>query len=118
MQKKILIIDDDYSLRTVMLKALRTSKITIKTASTISEGWFLLEKEDFDLVICDVVLPDGDGLELIKKLKKKFNHLEFIIISAQNNILTAIKSLTPKIIAIEILLYNYIFYSSRVFLLL
>ena len=82
MQKKILIIDDDYSLRTVILKALRTSKITIKTASTISEGWYLLEKEDFDLVICDVVLPDGDGLELVKKLKKKFNHLEFIIISA------------------------------------
>ena len=92
MQKKILIIDDDYSLRTLMLKALRTSKITIKTASTISEGWYLLEKEDFDLVICDVVLPDGDGLELVKKLKKKFNHLEFIIISAQNNILTAIKA--------------------------
>ena len=92
MQKKILIIDDDYALRTVMLKALRTSKITIKTASTISEGWYLLEKEDFNLVICDVVLPDGDGLELVKKLKKKFNHLEFIIISAQNNILTAIKA--------------------------
>ena len=92
MQKKILIIDDDYALRTLMLKALRTSKITIKTASTISEGWYLLEKEDFDLVICDVVLPDGDGLELVKKLKKKFNHLEFIIISAQNNILTAIKA--------------------------
>ena len=92
MQKKILIIDDDYALRTVMLKALRTSKISIKTASTISEGWYLLEKEDFDLVICDVILPDGDGLELVKKLKKKFNHLEFIIISAQNNILTAIKA--------------------------
>ena len=92
MQKKILIIDDDYALRTLMLKALRTSKITIKTASTISEGWYLLEKEDFNLVICDVILPDGDGLELVKKLKKKFNHLEFIIISAQNNILTAIKA--------------------------
>ncbi len=92
MQKKILIIDDDYALKVVMLKALRTSKINIKTAATISEGWYLLEKEEFDLVICDVVLPDGDGLELVKKLKKKFNHLEFIIISAQNNILTAIKA--------------------------
>ncbi len=92
MQKKILIIDDDYSLKVVMLKALRTSKINIKTASTISEGWVLLEKEEFDLIICDVVLPDGDGLELVKKLKNKFNHLEFIIISAQNNILTAIKA--------------------------
>ena len=92
MQKKILIIDDDYALRTLMLKALRASKITIKAVSTISEGWYILEKEDFDLIICDVILPDGDGLELVKKLKKKFNHLEFIIISAQNNILTAIKA--------------------------
>ena len=75
-----------------MVKALSTSKINIKTASSISEGWFLLEKEHFDLVICDVVLPDGDGLELVKKLKKKFDSLEFIIISAQNNILTAIKA--------------------------
>ena len=75
-----------------MIKALRTSKINIKTAATISEGWYLLEKEEFDLVICDVVLPDGDGLGVVKKLKKKFSHLEFIIISAQNNILTAIKA--------------------------
>ena len=65
-----------------MIKALRTSKINIKTAATISEGWYLLEKEEFDLVICDVVLPDGDGLELVKKLKK-FSHLEFIIISTK-----------------------------------
>ncbi len=92
MQKKILIIDDDHSLKLLMVKALSTSKINIKTASSISEGWFILEKEHFDLVICDVVLPDGDGLELVKKLKKKFDSLEFIIISAQNNILTAIKA--------------------------
>ena len=92
MQKKILIIDDDRSLRVLITKALSTSKIQIKTSSTISEGWFLIEKEHFDLIICDVVLPDGDGLELVKKLKKKYNHLEFIVISAQNNILTAIKA--------------------------
>ena len=92
MQKKILIIDDDHHLKVLMVKALSNSKISIKTSSTISEGWIILEKESFDLVICDVVLPDGDGLELVKKLKKKFNHLEFIIISAQNNILTAIKA--------------------------
>jgi two-component system nitrogen regulation response regulator GlnG len=92
MQKKILIIDDDHSLKIVMSKALSTSKVQIKTSATISEGWVILEKEHFDLVICDVVLPDGDGLELVKKLKNKFSHLEFIIISAQNNILTAIKA--------------------------
>jgi two-component system nitrogen regulation response regulator GlnG len=92
MEKKILIVDDDHSLKIVMVKALSSSKVQIKTASTISEGWLFLEKEDFDLIICDVVLPDGDGLELVKKLKNKFKHLEFIIISAKNNILTAIKA--------------------------
>ncbi len=92
MQKKILIIDDDHALKKVMVKALSTSKINIKTVSTVSEGWLILEKDDFDLVICDVILPDGDGLELVKKLKNKNINLEFIIISAQNNILTAIKA--------------------------
>lgn len=92
MEKKILIIDDDYSLKRVIVKALSNSKTHINTVSTISEAWFIIEKEQFDLIICDVILPDGDGLELVKKVKKKNKDQSFIIISAKNNILTAIKA--------------------------
>ncbi len=92
MGKKILIIDDDFSLRKVISRALTNSKTFIKSVSTISEAWFLIEKEDFDLIIADVVLPDGDGLEFVKKVKKKNKDQHFIIISAKNNILTAIKA--------------------------
>ena len=71
MSKNILIIDDDFSLRRVIEKALKNSKTNIKSVSTISEAWVDIEKNRFDLIICDVVLPDGDGLELLKKLSLK-----------------------------------------------
>ena len=92
MEKNILIIDDDFSLRKVIEKALKNSKINIKCVSSISEAWVNIEKFNFDLIICDVVLPDGDGLELVKKVKIKDNSQLFIIISAKNNLLTAIKA--------------------------
>ncbi len=92
MEKRILIIDDDFSLRKVISKALSSSKISVMSVSTLSEAWVTIEKVTFDLIICDVMLPDGDGLELVKKVKKKNNDQEFIIISAKNNILTAIKA--------------------------
>ena len=92
MSKNILIIDDDFSLRRVIEKALKNSKTNIKSVSTISEAWVDIEKNEFDLIICDVVLPDGDGLELVKKVKLKNNSQSFIIISAKNNLLTAIKA--------------------------
>ena len=92
MSKNILIIDDDFSLRRVIEKALKNSKTNIKSVSTISEAWVDIEKNRFDLIICDVVLPDGDGLELVKKVKSKDNSQSFIIISAKNNLLTAIKA--------------------------
>ena len=71
MEKRILIIDDDHSLRIVIKRALSNSKTFVSSVSSISEAWILIEKEQFDLVICDVVLPDGDGLEFVKKVKKK-----------------------------------------------
>jgi len=92
MSKNILIIDDDFSLRRVIEKALKNSKTNIKSVSTISEAWVDIEKNKYDLIISDVVLPDGDGLELVKKVKLKNNSQSFIIISAKNNLLTAIKA--------------------------
>lgn len=92
MNKKILIVDDDFSLRTVMLKALSSKSVVVKSVSSVSEAWVLIANEPFDLIICDVVLPDGDGLELVKKIKDKNVNQKIIIISAQNNIITAIKA--------------------------
>lgn len=92
MEKRILIVDDDFSLRKVMTKALGSKEISVKSVSSISEAWVRISNESFDLIICDVMLPDGDGLELVKKIKDKDKNQKIIIISAQNNIITAIKA--------------------------
>ena len=92
MEKNILIIDSDISLKKVLLKALSNSKTIIHSVSSISEAWVKISKNFYDLVITDVKLPDGDGLELVEKLTEKRTNTKIIIISAKNNLLTAIKA--------------------------
>ena len=86
MEKNILIIDSDISLKKVLLKALSNSKTIIHSVSSISEAWVKISKNFYDLVITDVKLPDGDGLELVEKLTEKRTNTKIIIISAKNKL--------------------------------
>ena len=90
--KNILVIDDDISLTRVLSKALNNSKTMVECVNSISKAWVLIEKKNFDLIITDVMLPDGDGLELVEKLQNKKKNLKIIVISAKNNLLTAVKA--------------------------
>lgn len=92
MEKSIIIIDDDFSLTRVLLKALSNKDVSIDTARSISEAWMKVTKKKYDLVITDVMLPDGDGLELVEKITHLKLETRIIVISAKNNLLTAIKS--------------------------
>lgn len=90
--KNIIIIDDDYSLIRVLVRALSNKDFHIDTARSISEGWIKITKINYDLIITDVMLPDGDGLELVEKVTKMYKDSRIIVISAKNNLLTAVKS--------------------------
>ena len=92
MEKNILIIDDDYSLMRVLVKALSNKDFFIDTSRSISEAWIKVTKKKYDLIITDVMLPDGDGLELVEKVTKMNIESKIIVISAKNNLLTAVKS--------------------------
>ena len=92
MAKNILIIDDDRSLSRVLIKALKNSNTDIESVGTLSEAWVEIDKNDYDVIITDVMLPDGDGLELVQKLTKKKLNLKIVVISAKNNLLTAVKA--------------------------
>lgn len=84
--KKILLIDDEEKLRKLMARIIELEKIEVSQAENATAGLKLLEKQDFDVVICDVKLPDANGVELIPQMKRIQPLAEIILLTAYGNI--------------------------------
>ncbi len=83
--KKILIIDDSTNITDLLSIVLKKRNFEIKVAQTGKRGIELLNKEDFDLLIIDIILPDCNGLELLEEIKAKKPKLPTIILSAHGD---------------------------------
>ncbi|MHA1795160.1 MAG: chemotaxis protein CheV [Promethearchaeota archaeon] len=68
--KKILIAEDSPAVRAMLVNELTENGFEVKAASDGKEGWNLYQKEDFDLVICDVEMPRMDGLALTLRIRQ------------------------------------------------
>jgi DNA-binding response OmpR family regulator len=80
--RKLLLVEDDLSLGTTLLERLQKD-YDVAWAKNLSEAWTTFAKtRDFDLIILDVGLPDGNGFELAEKIKKVSPAL-FIFLTAQ-----------------------------------
>ena len=89
---KILIAEDDTSVRTVLNQALGRAGYIVKSTGNISTLWDWIDQGEGNLVITDVLLPDENGLDLLPKIKKNRPDLRVIVMSAQNTLLTAVKA--------------------------
>jgi two-component system, NtrC family, nitrogen regulation response regulator GlnG len=89
---RILVVDDDAAIRTVVGEALRRAGHDVALAETAKEREELLISYKPDLLITDVVLPDGDGLDLVPSILARFPGLPVIVISAQNTLSTAVRA--------------------------
>jgi DNA-binding NtrC family response regulator len=89
---RILVVDDDDAIRTVVGEALRRAGHDVAFAETAAEQEALLTSYKPDLLITDVVLPDGDGLDLVPSILARFPGLPVIVISAQNTLSTAVRA--------------------------
>ncbi len=88
----ILIADDDRSIRTVLSRALGRLGHDVRAAGDAATLWRWVAEGQGDLVITDVVLPDGDGLDLIPRIRAQRPGLRIIAMSARNTLLTAVKA--------------------------
>ncbi|MFL9845121.1 sigma-54-dependent transcriptional regulator [Flavobacterium rhizosphaerae] len=83
---KILIIDDEEKLRSLMGRIISLEGFEVVEASDCKSGLKKAEQNDFDVILCDVKLPDGNGVELTSILKEKFPATEIILLTAYGNI--------------------------------
>lgn len=83
---KLLIIEDDTSLREIMSRALRNEGYIVETASTFFEADNKIAGYSYECILLDIMLPDGNGLRLLKHIKDLGKSDRVIIISARDSI--------------------------------
>ncbi|MHC5038593.1 MAG: sigma-54-dependent transcriptional regulator [Planctomycetota bacterium] len=88
---EVLVVEDDRNAREALRKALTKDGHKVKPAGSMAEAFAAMEGDEFDLALCDVILPDGDGLDLIAKLRKAGTLV--IVMSAYGTIDRAVRAM-------------------------
>jgi two-component system, NtrC family, nitrogen regulation response regulator GlnG len=92
MDGTVLVADDDRTIRTVLTQALTRAGCRVHATSSLMTLMRWVEEGKGDLVISDVIMPDGNGLDALPRIAKLRPGLPVIVISAQNTIMTAIQA--------------------------
>ncbi|WP_164658812.1 response regulator [Tropicibacter sp. Alg240-R139] len=92
MDGTVLVADDDRTIRTVLTQALTRAGCKVHATSSLTTLMRWVSEGKGDVVISDVVMPDGNGLEMLPKINQDRPGLPVIVISAQNTIMTAIQA--------------------------
>ena len=92
---KILIIEDEAAIRRVLSKIIKeeNNDYEITEAEDGYIGFNLIQKEDFDLVLCDIKMPKMDGVEVLSKVQKFKPEIPFIMISGHGELETAVETM-------------------------
>jgi DNA-binding NtrC family response regulator len=89
----LLIIDDEASLRDFLGIVFEGEGWRVEAAATLAEGRMLIGKREPDVVLCDLMLPDGSGIDLLHDLKAQDPSIAFIMITAHTSTKTAVEAL-------------------------
>ncbi|MEO6287967.1 MAG: sigma-54 dependent transcriptional regulator [Dyadobacter sp.] len=84
--KKVLIIDDEEKLRGLIGRVVKLEGFDVTEAGDIKTALRKLDQAEIDIVLCDVKLPDGNGVEFLKTIREKYPLIETILLTAYGNI--------------------------------
>lgn len=93
MLNHILIIDDEEKLRSLLAKIISLEGFDVIQAADCRSGLKKMQDNEVDVVLCDVKLPDGNGVELSKTIKEKYPAVEIILLTAYGNIPDSVQAI-------------------------
>jgi len=88
----VLVVDDDAAIRTVVAQALRRAGHEVTVADSLAQLERALAIALPDVIVTDVILPDGDGIDHVRSVAARFPLLPIIVLSAQNTLTTAVRA--------------------------
>ena len=89
----VLIIDDEEKLRTLLARIIRLEGYSVSEADSLKQGGKLLDKDDIDVLLCDVKLPDGNGVDYLRDTRTKHPQVETILLTAYGNIADGVQAM-------------------------
>ena len=89
----ILVVDDETGLRSLLKRIISLEGYNVYEAPDVKTAVRLVNREDIDVVVCDVKLPDGSGLEFTRSMKAKATHVEIILLTAHANIPDVVRAM-------------------------
>ena len=93
MKSSVLIIDDEENLRKLLARVVELEGYSVTQVASVKEAMKILSRETLQVVISDVKLPDGNGVDFAAKIKKEFPGVEVIVLTAYGTIEDGVKAI-------------------------
>ncbi len=93
MSAHILVVDDEQSIQEFLSLLLEENGFRVATAGSVEEGRSQFQRDSFDLVLCDIIMPDGNGLDLLQEIKRQDARTSVIMMTAYTSTKTAIEAM-------------------------
>jgi DNA-binding NtrC family response regulator len=90
---KILVIDDERAIRNTLKEILEYEKYQVELAENAQKALEIIQTSEFDIILCDIKMPDIDGIELLPQLLQVHPDTPVVMISGHGNIDTAVESI-------------------------
>ncbi|MEA2329845.1 MAG: two-component system, NtrC family, response regulator PilR, partial [Thermoanaerobaculia bacterium] len=89
----LLIVDDEASLRDFLSIVFEDEGWRVETAGSVAEARAAVAKNEPDLILCDLMLPDGSGIDLLREVKTATPSVAVVMITAHTSTKSAVEAL-------------------------